>query len=140
MNTISLVVLVLHVLFLIWASIIDNFARIDRWFSRFIWPWLPRFLKGGSRWMVWVSHIFVALLMTGYFVLWGMVLPESSVDMAQMGAVAALLYYLARGWGSWRQNAKEETEGKWKIPSGWGIDGIMDIAGPLLVHVWTWTL
>jgi hypothetical protein len=119
LNTISMVVLVLHVLFLIWASIIDNFARIDRWFSRFIWPWLPRFLKG---------------------VLWGMVLPESSADMAQMGSVAALLYYLVRGWGSWRQNAKEKTEGKWKVPSGWGIDGIMNIAGPLLVHIWTWTL
>ena len=60
--------------------------------------------------------------------------------MAQIGSVGALLYYCVRETRNWRQHAIEKTKGKWKISSGWGIDGIMDIAGPLLVHIWTWTL
>lgn len=140
MNTLSMLVLVLHVLFLIWASIIDDFARIDRWFNRWFWSRLPRIFKSGSHWITWLSHGLAALLITGYFALWGLVLPESWADMAQIGSIGALLYYCVRECRNWRQHAKDKTEGKWKIPSGWGIDGIMDIAGPLLVHVWTWTL
>ena len=140
MNTISMVVLVLHVLFLIWASVIDNFTRIDRWFNRWFWSHLPGIFKGGSHWMTWLSHGLAALLIAGYFALWSLVLPESWTEMAQIGSIGALLYYCVREFRNWRQHATEKTEGKWKIPSGWGIDGIMDIAGPLLVHVWTWTL
>ena len=140
MNMISLVVLILHVLFLIWASIIDGFVRIDRWFNRYFRSHLPKIFKSGSQWMTWLSHGLAALLITGYFVLWGFVLPENWVDMAQIGSVGALLYYCVRESGNWRRNAREKTEGKWRFLGGWGIDGIMDIAGPLLVHIWTWTL
>ena len=132
--------LALHLPVILWAALLDDFATLNRWVDRYLQPRLPAFLKSGKEWTTWVHHALIAALITLYVVLWAIVLPDSWVTGARIGSGIALALYGIREVYNWRHHAKEGTPGKWDLPYGWGIDGIMDTVGPILIHLWTWTL
>lgn len=132
--------LALHLPVILWAALLDDFATLNMWANRYLQPRLPAFLKSGKEWTTWVHHALIAALITLYVVLWAIVLPDSWVIGARLGSGIALAIYVIREAYNWRHHAKEGTPGKWDLPYGWGIDGIMDTVGPILIHLWTWTL
>ena len=132
--------LALHLPVILWAALLDDFATFNVWANKYLQPRLPAFLKSGKEWTTWVHHALLAALITLYVVLWAIVLPDSWVIGARLGSGIALAIYAIREAYNWRHHAKEGTPGKWDLPYGWGIDGFMDTLGPILIHLWTWTL
>ena len=132
--------LALHLPVILWAALLDDFATFNVWANKYLQPRLPAFLKSGKEWTTWVHHALIAALITLYVVLWAVILPDSVVTGARIGSGIALALYGTREVYDWRHHAKEGTPGKWDLPYGWGIDGIMDTLGPILIHLWTWTL
>jgi len=132
--------LALHLPVILWAALLDDFATLNMWANRYLQPRLPAFLKSGKEWTTWVHHALISALVTLYVALWGLVLPDSWVVGARLGSGIALTLYGTREVYDWHHHAKEGTLGKWKLPYGWGIDGVMDVVGPILIHLWTWTL
>jgi hypothetical protein len=101
---------------------------------------LPSVLKQWQgEWTTWVHHALISALITLYAALWGLVLPDSWVVGARLGSGIAFALYGIREIYNWRHHKREGTPGKWKLPYGWGIDGVMDTLGPILIHLWTWT-
>ena len=133
-------VLALHLPVILWAALLDDFAMFNVWANKYLQPRLPAFLKSGKEWTTWVHHALIAALITLYVVLWAIVLPDSWVTGARIGSGIALALYGVREIYDWRHHAKEGTPGKWDLLYGWGIDGVMDTLGPILIHLWTWTL
>ena len=133
-------VLALHLPLILWAALLDDFAMFNVWANKYLQPRLPAFLKSGKEWTTWVHHALLSALVTLYVALWGLVLPDSWVVGARLGSGIALTLYGTREVYDWHHHAKEGTLGKWKLPYGWGIDGVMDVVGPILIHLWTWTL
>ena len=132
--------LALHLPVILWAALLDDFATFNVWANKYLQPRLPAFLKSGKEWTTWVHHALISALVTLYVALWGLVLPDSWVVGARLGSGIALTLYGTREVYDWHHHAKEGTLGKWKLPYGWGIDGVMDVVGPILIHLWTWTL
>ena len=132
--------LALHLPVILWAALLDDFATFNVWANKYLQPRLPAFLKSGKEWTTWVHHALIAALITLYVVLWAIVLPDSWVIGARIGSGIALALYGTREVYDWRHHAKEGTPGKWDLLYGWGIDGVMDTVGPILIHLWTWTL
>ena len=133
-------VLALHLPVILWAALLDDFAMFNVWANKYLQPRLPAFLKSGKEWTTWVHHALISALVTLYVALWGLVLPDSWVVGARLGSGIALALYGVREAYDWRHHAKEGTPGKWDLLYGWGIDGVMDTVGPILIHLWTWTL
>ena len=133
-------VLALYLPVILWAALLDDFAMFNVWANKYLQPRLPAFLKSGKEWTTWVHHALISALVTLYVALWGLVLPDSWVTGARIGSGIALTLYGVREIYDWRHHAKEGTPGKWDLLYGWGIDGIMDTLGPILIHLWTWTL
>ena len=140
LSSVAWFVLALHLPVIMWAALLDDFAMFNVWANKYLQPRLPAFLKSGKEWTTWVHHALISALVTLYVALWGLVLPDSWVVGARLGSGIALTLYGTREVYDWHHHAKEGTLGKWKLPYGWGIDGVMDVVGPILIHLWTWTL
>ena len=140
LSSVAWFVLSLHLPVIMWAALLDDFAMFNVWANKYLQPRLPAFLKSGKEWTTWVHHALISALVTLYVALWGLVLPDSWVTGARIGSGIALALYGVREIYDWRHHAKEGTPGKWDLLYGWGIDGIMDTLGPILIHLWTWTL
>ena len=132
--------LALHLPVIMWAALLDDFATFNGWANKYLQPRLPAFLKSGKEWTTWVHHALISALVTLYVALWGLVLPDSWVTGARIGSGIALALYGVREIYDWRHHMKKGTPGKWDLLYGWGIDGVMDTVGPILIHLWTWTL
>ena len=140
LSSVAWFVLALHLPVILWAALLDDFAMFNMWANRYLQPRLPAFLKSGKEWTTWVYHALISALVTLYVVLWAIILPDSWVIGARTGSGIALVLYGVREVYDWRHHAKEVTPGKWDLPYGWGVDGVMDTLGPILIHLWTWTL
>ena len=139
LSNLACIVLGLHMPIVFWAVVIDRFALLNLWADKYIQPLLPSVLSTGGEWTTWVHHALISALITLYAALWGLVLPDSWVVGARLGSGIAFALYGIREIYNWRHHKREGTPGKWKLPYGWGIDGLMDTLGPTLIHLWTWT-
>ena len=140
LSNLACIVLGVHAPFVFWLVAIDKFAIFNRWADKYLQPHLPWKLKSGKEWTTWIHHGLIAALITLYVVLWAIVLPDSWIVGARLGSGIALAIYAIREAYNWRHHLKENTPGKWDFPYGWGVDGVMDVVGPILIHLWTWTL
>ena len=140
LSNLACIVLGIHAPFVFWLVAIDKFAIFNRWADKYLQPHLPWKLKSGKEWTTWIHHGLIAALITLYVVLWAIVLPDSWIIGARLGSGIALAIYAIREVYNWRHHLKENTPGKWDFPYGWGVDGVMDVVGPILIHLWTWTL
>ena len=140
LSNLACIVLGLHAPFVFWLVAVDKFAIFNRWADKYLQPHLPWKLKSGKERTTWIHHGLIAALITLYVVLWAIVLPDSWIVGARLGSGIALAIYAIREAYNWRHHLKENTPGKWDFPYGWGIDGVMDTVGPILIHLWTWTL
>jgi hypothetical protein len=139
LSSVAWFVLALHLPVILWAALLDDFATFNMWADKYLQPRLPGVLKSGKGWTTWVHHGLISALITLYATLWGLVLPDSWVVGARLGSGIAFALYGIREIYNWRHHKREGTLGKWKLPYGWGIDGVMDTLGPILIHLWTWT-
>tara|TARA_R110001583_G_scaffold120824_1_gene272089 strand:+ start:49 stop:456 length:408 start_codon:yes stop_codon:yes gene_type:complete len=126
-------VLLFHILVLIWAPTIQKSAVFREKYKKHIKPLIP---KG----VLWGKHLVASLLATGYGAIWGLLLPESIVGGARFGAFCAFVFSGSTEAMRWRSYAEKKTPNQWKFPGGWGLSGIMNVTGPMLVHLWTWML
>jgi len=140
LSSVAWFVLALHLPVIMWAALLDNFATFDMWADKYLQPRLPAFLKSGKEWTTWVHHGLISALVTLYVALWGWILPDSWIIGARLGSGIAFALYAVREIYNWRHHMKKGTPGKWDLLYGWGIDGVMDTVGPILIHLWTWTL
>ena len=140
LSTLASIVLVLHAPVALWLTVIDKFSTVDRWKAKYINPITPKILLDGGYVATWINDTLVTLLSTAYAAIWGVILPESWVGGARLGAAAALGVYVVVSAYSWRHHSSRGVPGKWDFPSGWGTNGIMNVVGPILVNLWTWTL
>ena len=131
---------IFHIPVIAWVVAVDEYVTVKRWYDKYFWSYLPRIFKSGAQWTTWIAHGLVSVLALAYFALWTLILPESLVGGARLGSAVALLFYAVREIGNWHDHARDKDSGKWSIPNGWGFDGIMDMIGPVMVHLWTWTL
>ena len=140
LSNLACIVLGLHMPLVFWAVVIDKFAVFNSWVDKYLQPYLPWALKSGKEWTTWVHHALISALITLYVVLWAIILPDSVVTGARIGSGIAFALYGVKEVYDWRHHAKKGTPGKWDLPYGWGVDGVMDTLGPILIHLWTWTL
>jgi len=138
-SNLACIVLGLHVPVILWLTVIDNFSMLDKWKAKYN-PFMPRVLLDGGYLATWINDTLVTLLSAAYAAVWGLILPDSWIGGARLGAAAALGVYAVVSIYSWRHNRSRGVPGKWDFPSGWGTNGIMNVVGPILVNLWTWTL
>jgi hypothetical protein len=138
MSDAAWVVSALHILVIIWVVVIDEFVTIKKWYEKYFWLYLPKVFKSGASWITWIVHGLVAVLITAYFASWALILPESLIGSVRLGSAVALVFYAVREFMNWRHHVRNKDSGKWSVFNGWGFDGIMDMVGPTVVHLWTW--
>ena len=140
LSTLASIVLVLHAPIALWLTVIDKFVTLNRWKAKYINPIMPKILLDGGYAATWINDTLVTLLSTAYAAVWGLILPDSWIGGARLGAAAALGVYAVVSIYSWRHHRSKNMPGKWDFPGGWGTNGIMNVVGPILVNLWTWTL
>ena len=132
------IVLCLHVPLIAWV-LINRFTVLNRLADKYLQPLLPGALGTGKAWTTWVHHALIALVVTAYVTVWGLILPgDSWITGARIGSAIALALYTVRETYNWNYHARAGTPDKWGWWDGWAVDGIMDTAGPLLIHLLTW--
>ena len=136
-SDLTLIVLAVHLFVFILLPIIRRSAAFSRWYEKNIGSRIPKPFKSGA---TWGRHLVISILVTAYAALWGLLLPESIASGARMGSAAALILYGVWESRRWRGHAKKKDLGKWDFPKGWGCSGIMNMIGPMVVHIWTWML
>jgi hypothetical protein len=135
--------------FLIAAFIRDRFAwlnaRADD-FERIVFGGWADFDTWGDP-ASWVHHGFTCAVVGGA---WGALAWALSIGFAVgflHGTCAMLGFYIVReGHNAWTHHAESGWEGavhvrpfrKWGFRTGWALDGLMDLVGPVLVALAGW--